>query len=686
MSTKKLNWIGLSLLTMIIGLGSCSKEYGYNFENGYNSNNYEDTVSVEIDTNRFKVDYSKYTQARLFPGLISTDEPRLENFLVQIDLNYEEISSRDLRISVAPGAWQSTGVYAPAGELIVIDVPMGVYGLTAQISPHVSTSVDGIDFPQRDPVVFNRQTLFPGKNYMRNLYGGLVYIIPSRPLGRIIDLYFSGIAKAPSFKLGVTDPVAWKEEIQNSTVPWFELEGRRIVFTMQTEKAKRLGVDDPQELMETWDKAIREGYWDWTGMTEGNPDIRHRAPFNKWRIVHDVLFKPGVAQVSGYPVRATANDNYFKQATNIEGVKYSNWGTYHELGHNMQMGSTWSFSGNGEVTNNVFSFGVSWLVFGKQSYKIAEVWNKAVPYIAEAKSPAADGMNWAALDVSTNKYKSSAHDVRLMMWAQILERYGYDFWTYIYKKGRNARFTSANDQSKVDFFYEALSEWTGMDMLPYLNRGWGLYPSTVSQNFIKTKAKYKGNGATDGTGLPMLDRDVWNFDPVTKTGGNNYLVTELSKTGWIVTATNSQNSYPASNMIDGNAASIWHSCYSNCASPGNGSIPSSSDDVTWDVTIDLKSVQSLNGFILNQRPTDHLKNSPKKIALYVSNDGTNYTELGEYPLSVTAEEQVIFFDESSQVTESFRYAMFRIKRTDLNGFDLGEKNTSLAELGFFSLD
>src|SRR5690606_40210334 len=49
---------------------SCRKERLSPVDNGYSSGEYQDTVNVNIDTNRFKIDYSKYTQARLFPGLI----------------------------------------------------------------------------------------------------------------------------------------------------------------------------------------------------------------------------------------------------------------------------------------------------------------------------------------------------------------------------------------------------------------------------------------------------------------------------------------------------------------------------------------------------------------------------------------------------------------------------------------
>lgn len=663
----------LTLITSfsLVFLFSCKKEYGYDFENGYNTDNIEDTIHTNVDTSSDKIDYSKYTQARLFPGLMSEEEPRLEDHVVSIDLNYEEIRASDLRISVAPGNWQSTGVYAPAGELITIDVPAGVYGLTAQIGAHVVTSTSDIDFPQRDAEIYTRQVLFPGKNKLRNLYGGLIYILPARPLGQVVDLNFTGVAKAPSFKLGEMTNQEWFELVENSTVPWFELESRWICFTLETSKLKKadgtITIEDPTELMETWDKAIGEGYWEWTGMTEGNSDIRHRAPFNKWRIVHDVLFKDGVAQVSGYPIRARNSTNYFNQATNIEGVKYQNWGTYHEIGHNMQMGSTWSFNGNGEVTNNLFSFKVS-KIFGKQSYKIAEVWNKAVPYINEPKSKT--GLNWDAIDNDDYGYKSAGHDIRLMMWAQIFEKYGYDFMTYIYKRGREARFTSANNQSKIDFFYEALSEFTKTDMEPYLNH-WGLYPSNISKKYISEEKEY-----------PILTRDTWNFNPVDGTGGNNILIPELEKDDWeVISVSNAQNPYSGSNLLDGDESSIWHSCYNNCTV---GSVPPGGNDVSWDIVIDLKEVKNISGFTLVQRNTGHQKNSPTAITLSVSNDNNSFTEIGEYSLSHTPEKQFVDL-HSNQQKESFRYAKFTIKRSDLYGLSQGEMNTALAELGFYSL-
>lgn len=671
-NTKMKHSIYWFSIFIVLWGASCSKKYGYNFEQGYNKGDYEDTVTLIID--HAKIDYSKYTQARLFPGLMSEKEPRLENYAVHIDLNYEEIRSSDLRISVAPGNWQSTGVYAPAGELIVVEVPAGIYGLTGMIGAHVTNNANGIDFPQRDLNIVVRQVLFPGKNYMRNLYGGLFYILPARPLGRSVELKFTGVAKAPSFKLGETTNAAWKELLAGTTVPWFELEGRRIVFTMETSKLKRLPIDDPTLLLETWDNMIRGAYWEWTGMTEDNPDIRHRAPFNKWRIVHDVLFKTGVAQYSGYPVHARNTENYFKQATDIEGVKYLNWGTYHELGHNMQMNSTWNFSGNGEVTCNLFHFKVS-LLNDRQSYKIAEVWHKAVPYIEarKTKGTGADITNWASMDVSGNRYRSSAHDIRLMMFAQIFEKYGYEFMAYIYKRAREARFTSANNQSKIDFFYEALSEYTQIDMEPYCRLGWGIYVSDVAKRFIREEKR-----------LPLLKQAVWEFNPASKTGGENGFldydrISFKPKGNWSITANNHQrhDNFVPAKMIDDKLDTFWHSCYnSTCVGDyfGTGQ---------WVVNLDMAAVESFSGLVFNQRQQTNGSNHIRELNLQISTDGNTWTDLGNRTLTRDLSDQYIHVDEADE------YHMVRARFIRLTIQKSGLYNTSnyaaIAELGVFTL-
>ena len=510
----------ISLISTII---SCSEDYGYDFPHGYDLGDVDDTINSVIDTNRRLIDKSKFTKARIFPGLVSDTEKRLENHEVLIDLNYRNSLASDLRINTPPGNWQSTSMYAPAGELITIEVPEAVYGLSVLVGAHTYSNISDIPVPQRDPDITVLQILFPGKNYVRNLYGGLIYIIPSAPLGKVVPLKFTGVVKAPSFKVGVTDPETWKTEIKNSSVPWFELEGNRIIFTLETSRAKSKTIDDPELLMQTWDKSIKEGFWDWTGLTENNPDPKHRAPFNKWRIVHDVLFRPGVAQVAGYPVRVDLKNgnDYFSQAIGIEGVKYSNWGTYHELGHNMQQNSIWSIAGGnmmGEVTNNIYSFKIA-NMYGRVHLKIKNIWEGTELHTYLESTDKWDNMDvkypssevtrkLTALGNEEVFVKTGHLDIKLFMYGQIFEKYGYEFMTYLSKRARDARFTSSNNQSKYDFFYEALCEYTNTDMLPYFET-WGWVISDVSKTRISSTL-----------GLPKLTKKVWKFNPYTKTGGD----------------------------------------------------------------------------------------------------------------------------------------------------------------------
>lgn len=475
----------LAISTLVLSFSSCKKKYGYFFPDGYNPTNYPDTLKdVTLDTGVLKVDKSQYNAARVFPGLVGIDEPRLKNYSVTLDLDYVVSNSSNLRISVPPGGYFSTGTYAPTGELIEVTVPAGVYGLKAQIGAWTD-NLTGKDPLRRAPIIFSRHELFPGKNYLRNLYGGHLWIIPPRPLGIKVTFVLSGIVKSPDFVLGETTNAQWAQMIANTKVPWFELRSKSIIFTLPVDKLKKFPIDNPQLLMETWDNTIQRAYWDWYGLSETAPDVRDRNPILPWRIVHDIQPSAG-AQHSGYPVVAMATEEYFRQAVTLSGVIGQNWGTYHEIGHNMQMGSTWSFDGNGEVTNNLFSLRVTKMNGYKHSnYK--RMLDAALKYVN-----ATGAKNYAA--------STTSNDARLGMFIQLMERYGYDFITYLATEGRHARFGAGNNQDKIDFFYEKLSTYTQTDMQPFLT-AWGLTVSSVSKN--KIAALY-----------PLLTEQVWLSYPV----------------------------------------------------------------------------------------------------------------------------------------------------------------------------
>ncbi len=497
MRSKKIIGLTSAFAVLLLLTQSCKKDYGYSFEDGYSKTEVVDTFgNQDLDTSKYKIDRTQFNLARVFPGLVAISEPRIKNTKVTLDFDFVYANNANLRISVPPQGWFSTGMYAPAGELIQIDVPAGEYGMIAQIGAW-DDDLTSITTKLRAPVIYTRHNLAPGKNLIRNLYGGQVYIIPPRALGRKIDFYFTGTVKSPDFVLGETTDEEWKAMIAKTTVPFFELRGKRIIFTLPLSRLAKFPIASPTALMQTWDEQILHCYWEWYGLSENAADARDLNPMLPWRIVHDIQPSVG-AQHSGYPVVAMANDNYFAQAVTLSGIVGQNWGTYHELGHNMQMNNTWNFDGNGEVSNNIFSFKV--MNNAGQKHSIYQrIMPSALTYV---KMSPDSTKSYAAIPATLD-----ANDVRLGMYAQILERYGYGFITYLATEARHARFTSNNNQDKIDFFYERLSEYTHTDMQPFLVK-WGIKVSIVSKTKI-SQAKDAGGNLK----YPLLTETVWLSDP-----------------------------------------------------------------------------------------------------------------------------------------------------------------------------
>jgi len=482
MKSKHITILTSACAALMLFTQACRKDYGYSFEDGYSKTEVKDTFgNQELDTSKYKIDRSQFNLARVFPGLVSISEPRLKGAKVTLDFDFVYANNANLRISVAPQGWFSTGMYAPAGELIEINVPANEYGMTAQIGAW-DDDLTSIPVKLRAPVIYSRHTLAPGKNLIRNLYGGQVYIIPPRALGRKVEFTFTGTVKSPDFVLGQTTDEEWKTMMAKTTVPFFELRGKRIIFTLPVSRLAKFPIASPTALMQTWDEQILHCYWEWYGLSANAADARDLNPMLPWRIVHDIQPSAG-AQHSGYPVVATANDNYFQQAVTLSGVIGQNWGTYHELGHNMQMNNTWNFDGNGEVSNNIFSLKVTkYNGYKHSNYK--RMMTAALAFVTPT---------------GTKSYANASEDAKLGMFIQLMERYGYEFITYLTTEARHARFTSSSNQDKIDFFYERLSEFAKTDMEPFLTK-WGVTVSTVSKT--KIAAKY-----------PLLTETVWLSDP-----------------------------------------------------------------------------------------------------------------------------------------------------------------------------
>lgn len=566
---------------LLWGLASCSKDYGYDFENGYATPQPNDSIDLNIDTSRH-IDRSKYGAARLFPGLVGDSAPRLQNFKVNLNIDYKTADKSLLRISVLPEPWFGTGLYAPAGERIKIEVPAGVYGLTAQIGVWTD-NLSGKTELMRDPLIVNKKALFPGENYIRNLYGGPLIIIASRSVGRTIALEVSGAVKSPDFILGETTDAEWKSMIRHTTVPWFALRGEHIVFNLPVSKLHSYPLNNPTELMKAWDSVIVNDYNKWYGLSNHPADPRDLAPQLPWRVVQDIQPSVGYAH-SGYPVVAKMDDNWFRQITSVYDLRHSsNWGTLHEIGHNFQMGSTWKWSGLGEVSNNLHSFKVAHR-YGHKHSKMTS-------------SDFASALAWAAEKDENKEFSDLNVTERLVPFVQIFELYGYDFQTYLTTEARHDQHTAISDQGKIDFYYEKLSEFVGKNMTKWMNQ-WGLYPSQQAQEQIAPH-------------YPALQKKVWLYNPWTGKGGDGKIF--LDRAAWQLLDYDSKASgYPVSNVFDGDKSTFWNTEYRG-----------SKDPYPHWFKVDMTREQLVDGFYFIDRSGNPYHQNPKTVDIYVGNDPNN---------------------------------------------------------------
>ncbi|WP_198405751.1 M60 family metallopeptidase [Chitinophaga caeni] len=469
---------------LAIAITACDKEY--NFKDGYDEPPKVDTAGLSrLDTNMLIIDSSGFPDAKKFPGLVPVVEPRLMEQAVTLDFYYK-VPTDQIRISVVPGNWLSTGFYAAPGELVKVVVPDNVDGASIQIGAH--TDNVSAKYPLlRAGVIYTRKLLVPGVNYIRNIYGGNIYILPSKPSDKKVTFTFSNVCKSPDFVLGETSDSEWKELLRRSNVPVFEMRSKRVVFTFYRKvMLSLLDKFNAEEVMKLWDEAIEKDYNEWYGLSDEPADIIDQAPTTQHRFVLDIQISLGSGH-SGYPCMAYLDwhDTFIDTALIRDGAS---WGAFHEFGHNFQMGSIWSWGGAdglGETSNNLFVFKIA-NRYGRKPRRI---------YQEDFVQPALD---WAAQAVGSRRF-SEVKDVfqRLVPFVQLFQRYGYGMMTYIASEGRREPRPFLINEAKKNFFFVKASEYAQTNLKPFFDH-WGIVVSPSAVDEVSH--------------LPLLDEELWTND------------------------------------------------------------------------------------------------------------------------------------------------------------------------------
>jgi hypothetical protein len=362
--------------------------------------------------------------------------------------------ARDVAIDAGLPGWQSTGLYAPAGEVITITVPgsspESLQGATIQIGCHTD-ALWNLDTWKRVPEIVTTAALRSGVNRVASAFGGLIYI-QVRANGGVAraKLAISGAVEAPWFRLGTTTNDEWKASLRQHPAPWAELQTSKIVLTVPAADIRSL--DDPEALMKYWD-SVADGAADLYGRSRE----RERAE----RYVADVQISAGYMH-SGYPIMTHLDAGPL--LTDLKRMRSGGaWGPYHELGHNHQEGD-WTFEGTGEVTNNIFSMYAIEVIAGA-SVKDGD------------RSPEKRAERIGKYVKGGRKFETwkSEPFLALDMYMQVKEAFGWDIYKKIFAEYRNLPRASRprNDAAKRDQWMLRLSKAANRNLGPFFD-AWGV--------------------------------------------------------------------------------------------------------------------------------------------------------------------------------------------------------------------
>jgi hypothetical protein len=373
-----------------------------------------------------------------FPGSVAKAVPRVKKTV--------EIDTRVPR-------WHSTGLYAAPGA--VISISGAARGLSVRIGAHTDRLWQKKEW-NRAPEVSRRWPLQAGTTRVANAFGGHVYIeVPKNARPEVREVEIAGAVEAPWFVLGETKIEEWPE-IRMRKAPWAELGTDKMIVTLPSRAVRQL--DDPRPVLEFWNSVM-----------DACADLRQmpRERRSPERFVCDRQISVGYMH-SGYPLMCHLDQEGW--LGNVERLRKGNWGLFHEIGHNHQVGD-WTFGGTTEVTVNLFTLFVYEKICGIDRPRPNLYGEHRAKTIAEYRKMGRKFSYW--------KKKPF---LALIMYMQLQEAFGWEAFQQVFKNYQGAK-KPRNDAEKRDLWMIRFSRHVGRNLGPFFD-DWGVPTSEQARNSL----------------------------------------------------------------------------------------------------------------------------------------------------------------------------------------------------------
>ncbi|QWG31172.1 hypothetical protein EXW58_27115 (plasmid) [Bacillus mycoides] len=473
-------------------------------------------------------------------------------------------------------SYMPTGIYVKPNEQVTIEVS-GTQKIRAIIGTH-----------QYDKEWGKEVDLSPGSNTISSQNGGLLGFDNPQDTGIVKVKVTQGGSPVPFFELGKHTKEDWIAMMNKyPDAHAVQLKSKKAVLTVTQDSAKKYIVDqDPVSLLKRYDAMIR-AQDKISGLSEKDPNPLHRSTRRIWAFVENPN-KPDWGMYAGWDGAVfTTAGNAIESALNVN--KFG-WGQMHEAGHTREINPlTWTdLHGMVDVTTNIYSLAAQKQLFPDQPTRLEKSgdYDKAFAYLKQ-----------------TDKDYKNIDDlfVKLVMLWQLNLAYGEDFYPNLHKLYRELpedQLPKTDEEKRQAFIYNT-SKVAKQNLLPFFDQ-WGL------------KASQETRQKVEALNNPTLIAPIWEATDAKPVKPLAVLSKKIMKA-----SANSEESWhdPASNAIDDNPNTIWHSKWST------------KNQYPYNLTLDLGETKTINQVACLPRQDSSNNGRILNYNIYTSMDGSNYQKV-----------------------------------------------------------
>ena len=401
---------------------------------------------------------------------------------------------------------RSTGYWVNAGDALTVD--FHYTGSTP--SPMPSVWIHSLDDDTWDYETDQKVRLRVGSNAIVARKKGAIYIaVENAPTSGLMNIdIVSGGHPMPRFVLGEHASADWSRMLQAyGNTPYAELISQRAMITSTLAHARQY-VDDPIDMLETWDRIINFAEAQFgLSLSATEPNDSPQLPY------HFVECVGCSGYMYAWQYRTAFVNDQIRKVVNRRMLEQEGWGPWHELGHFIQHDDlTMDGRDPGDDVETVVNLTSLWIqthLFDQKSeLEVDREWPKIQAYLKQGSR------NW---DRQADVW------IRLGMFWQLRLAFGPTFYPRYARESRALQGypggAKAEKQARVVI---ETCRVAGRNLIPFYEK-WGVPITAATRRTV------------EDLHLPTLDKPIWeNTDmsaPYTYYGPDD----ELPPIGDIVT-------------------------------------------------------------------------------------------------------------------------------------------------------